>query len=52
MKKVLGIIALIGFIAACSPKIGSEEWCNAMKEKPKGDWSSVEAKDYTEHCIF
>lgn len=39
------------FIAGCSP-VGSEGWCNKMKEKPKGDWSTNEATDYAEHCVF
>jgi hypothetical protein len=40
------------FITACSPEVGSKQWCEAMKEKPKGDWTANEAKDFTKHCIF
>ncbi|MDH5358071.1 MAG: DUF3012 domain-containing protein [Gammaproteobacteria bacterium] len=49
-------IALAGtlliMLTACSPEVGSEQWCTAMKEKPKGDWSANEATDFTKHCIF
>ena len=36
----------------CSAKVGSEEWCAQMKNKPKGDWSANEAADFAKHCIF
>jgi len=39
-------------LAACSPEVGSDKWCAAMKEKPKGDWTANEAGDFTKHCIF
>ena len=40
------------FAAACSPEVGSEEWCADMKEKPKGDWSANEAADFAKHCVL
>lgn len=40
------------FVAACSPEVGSKEWCEDMKAKPKGDWSTNEAADFTKHCIL
>lgn len=36
----------------CTPEVGSDQWCAALKEKPKGDWSMNEAADFTKHCIF
>ncbi len=39
-------------ITACAPEVGSTKWCEAMKEKPKGDWTATEAKDFTKHCLF
>ena len=49
----LGLIALFGLsVAACAPEVGSPEWCEQMKEKPKGDWSANEAADFTKHCIL
>ncbi len=52
MKKLIGVILLGVFVVGCAPAIGSEEWCKDMKEKPKGDWTATEAKDYTKHCIL
>ena len=48
---------LIAFLAlfalgACSPEVGSKEWCDDMKKKDKGDWSVNEATDFTKHCVF
>lgn len=39
-------------LSACSPEVGSEEWCNDLKEKPKGDWSANEAADFAQHCVL
>jgi len=54
MKKLslVLVISTLGFLSACAPEIGSEKWCAQMKEKPKGDWTSNEAVDYTKHCLF
>lgn len=52
MKKLAGILVTIFFVAGCSPEIGSKDWCEALKEKPKADWTATEAKDFTKHCIF
>jgi len=37
---------------ACSPGVGSNIWCEKMKETPKADWSTREAADFTKHCVF
>ena len=46
----LDVIGL--FLTACSPEVGSEDWCADMKEKPKGDWSANEAADFAKHCVL
>lgn len=46
-------LAVIGlFLTACSPEVGSEDWCADMKEKPKGDWTANEAADFAKHCVL
>ena len=55
MKAVLysATVVFLGLsLAACSPKVGSEAWCSAMKEKPKGEWTANELKDFTKHCLL
>ena len=54
--KRLGLVTVMGLaivsLQGCSPEVGSKEWCAELKEKPKGDWSANEAKDFTKNCIF
>ncbi len=39
-------------LAACTPEVGSDGWCENMKEKPKADWSTNEAGSFAKHCIL
>lgn len=55
MKKimlVLGMLATGFLLSACSPEVGSKDWCEDMKEKPKGDWTANEVADFAKHCVF
>jgi len=49
---LVGFVAFTFFLAGCSPEVGSKEWCEVMKEKPKGDWSANEAKDFAKNCVL
>lgn len=46
------VLFLMGAVSACSPEVGSDEWCNDLKEKPKGDWTANEAADFAKHCLM
>jgi hypothetical protein len=46
------IVSLPALWLACSPGVGSDAWCEKMKETPKADWSTREAADFTKHCVF
>jgi len=52
----LVLVAAMGLLmaplTACSPEVGSKEWCEDMKKKDKGDWSANEAKDFAKHCVL
>ena len=54
--KTLMLAGLLAFgmvgLSACSPEVGSKEWCEDMKEKPKGDWSANEAAEFAKSCVF
>ena len=52
MKVKLLIALSVFFLAACAPEVGSEEWCQQMKEKPKADWTANDAADFAKHCVF
>lgn len=50
---LLAAAGLAGLLlAACAPVVGSEAWCEQMKEKPKGEWTANEAGDFAKHCLF
>lgn len=49
---MVATIAVLTLLAACSPEVGSKEWCAEMKQKPKGAWTANEAADYAKHCLF
>ena len=46
------IFPLIAVLAACSPEVGSDAWCEDMAEKDKGDWTANEATEFARSCIF
>jgi hypothetical protein len=52
MKKLLILTFTLVLLSACSPEVGSQAWCDGMKDKPKGDWTANEAADYAKHCLF
>jgi len=54
LKAILAIIIATLFfsLTACTAEIGSERWCQQMKDKSKGDWTMSETGDYTKHCVF
>ncbi|GAA5139825.1 DUF3012 domain-containing protein [Thalassotalea piscium] len=52
MKKLILLLLCCFTIVACAPEVGTKAWCEQLKEKPKGDWTATEAKDYAKHCLF
>ena len=50
--KLFGLLSLVLMVSACAPEVGSEAWCAAMKEKPKGDWTANETMEYGKSCVF
>ncbi len=55
MRTTLATLALLliaVWFSACAPEVGSKAWCENMAEKPKGDWTANEAKEYTKYCVL
>ena len=46
------VLSLLGSLAGCAPEVGSKAWCEDMSAKPKGDWSTNEALDFSRNCLF
>ena len=51
LAMTLALVTSFG-LAACSPDVGSKEWCDELKKKPKGDWTAKEAKDFAKNCVL
>ena len=52
MRTIILAEAMILIFSGCSPEVGSDKWCANMKEKPSGEWTLSETKDYAKHCVF
>lgn len=52
MKYTLLLTFAVLFLNACSSEVGSDGWCEDMKEKPKAEWSSDDAGSFAKHCVF
>lgn len=48
--KTIFVLVAISAVAACSPAVGSKEWCDDMKEKDKGQWTAQEGIEFTIFC--
>ncbi len=48
--KVLSVVFCLTLVTSCA-KVGSDAWCENMKETPKGEWSMDDATNFTKHCI-
>jgi hypothetical protein len=47
----LTLVTSIG-LTACAPAIGSKEWCEDLKQKPKSDWTAYDAKEFAKSCVL
>ena len=45
-------VLAVSIFTACSPEVGSKEWCEDLKAKPKGEWTANEAGNFAKHCVF
>jgi len=52
LRSAVLITALALALAGCAPEVGSQAWCQSMKDKPKGDWTANDATDFAKHCLF
>lgn len=50
---VIALLVILGSgVTGCSPEVGSEAWCEDMKETPRGDWSANQAAAFAKSCVF
>ena len=46
------LVAVASWLAACAPEVGSPKWCEAMREKPRGDWTGNEVLEFARSCVL
>jgi len=49
--RLLSAAILLALASGCAP-VGSERWCEKMRDKPRGEWTGNEALDFAKHCVF
>jgi len=52
MRIIFLTATLTLLFTGCSPEIGSDKWCEKMKEKPNGEWTLTETKEFAKNCVF
>ncbi|UTA49261.1 DUF3012 domain-containing protein [Simiduia sp. 21SJ11W-1] len=54
MKKFIALVSVFAavLLVGCAPEVGSDKWCENMKNKEKGDWTANEVRDFAKHCVF
>jgi hypothetical protein len=50
-KRAMLLLVTI-WLAGCEPEVGSERWCENMREKPRGDWTANEALEFARSCVL
>lgn len=55
MKRIVCGLVLVGaalMLSGCPAQVGSERWCQNMRDKAKADWTASEAVDFAKHCVI
>jgi hypothetical protein len=52
LMRAMAMIAAAAWFAACAPEVGSPRWCDAMRDKPRGDWTANEALEFARSCVL
>jgi hypothetical protein len=47
---LLSAAILLALVSGCAP-VGSERWCEKMRDTPRGELSVNDARDFAKHCL-
>ena len=50
--RAAALMAVAAWLMGCAPEVGSPKWCEAMREKPRGDWTANEALEFARSCVL
>lgn len=42
----------VGILSGCEDEVGSQTWCDALRDKPKTEWTGQNIADFAQHCIL
>ena len=49
--RVISYVAIVMLLSGCT-RIGSDAWCDQIKEQPKGGWTVEETTQFTKYCVL
>ena len=52
LKRAMVLMGITTWLVGCAPEVGSPGWCEAMREKPRGDWTANEALEFARSCVL
>ena len=52
VARIAAVLGAVAWLSGCAPEVGSERWCQAMRDKPRGDWSANEALEFAKSCVL
>jgi hypothetical protein len=50
--RAMVLVGMAAWLSACAPEVGSPRWCEAMREKARGDWTANEALEFARSCVL
>ena len=50
--RLMLLVTATAWLTACAPEVGSERWCEQMRDKPRGDWTANEALEFARSCVL
>jgi hypothetical protein len=50
--RATAVACMAAWLVACAPEVGSPRWCEAMRDKPRGDWTANEALEFARSCVL
>lgn len=52
LRRGCAALAVPLLLISCAPEVGSERWCEAIRDKGPGNITANEAADYARHCVL
>lgn len=49
--RIAWVVVVLFYATSCAPVVGSDEWCNNLMDKPRGEWTKEDVKGTANYCI-